>query len=232
MLLATACLIASLGCGSDRRSPVAPVPQTDFYPLAVGNQWRYDLSRRIQIILNGDSMAPRVQDLTEERELVAVDTVGGREYVVEERRLIDPVRNITIRDTVLLRQDDTGLYAIRMGQLPENESVILRYPLEPGAEWLRRPLGPPVTLTVEDRDTLDLASGMREAFRIRLEFAALGPEDFSRVWYGPCGFLRSTGHQETMAKNALTCEIALIISDDSTELVALDLTDPGRCATP
>ena len=60
------------GCGNDPRFTAPPPPAPAFLPLAVGSQWDYAVSRTRQIIFNGDTLAPTVLDLIEERELVGV----------------------------------------------------------------------------------------------------------------------------------------------------------------
>ncbi|MFQ5511972.1 MAG: hypothetical protein ACE5EO_09000 [Candidatus Krumholzibacteriia bacterium] len=228
IVLVAAFLAASSGCGRDRPALVTPAaPAGDFYPLAVGNQWRYALSRTVLIVLNGDTLAPTVQHLIEERELVAVDTTSGDTYFVEHSRLFDAAGTDTLHDTRFLRQDDTGLYAA--GGAGGEESTLLSYPLEPGARWIVNPQGPPVTLIVEGADTLGLAGGFVGAYRIRRESLSLSPEDSSHVWYGYCGRIRSAVHRETMAMDVLTGDIALIVTDDATELAGVSLVSPGRC---
>ncbi len=233
LLVVVACLFVSSGCGEGRQFLFAPAPPAeDFYPLAVGNLWRYSAGLTIQIVRKGDTLTVQDIDIIQERELIGVDSIAGRGYVIEETRLFDAAGMATVSGRVLLRQDDTGLYAADFAAdrdtLPV-EATLLRYPLEPGARWLRSPLGLPVTLVVEDSETLDLAPGSIRAYRLRREFLTLSPEDFSTVWYGRCGRLRFEEHRETMAKDALTGEVVLIISDNIIELVELHLVDPGAC---
>ncbi len=225
VLLVVVYLIA--GCGNDPRVTAPPPPAPGFLPLAVGSQWDYAVSRTQRIISKGDT-STTVVDGIEQRELVGVDSISGREYLIEQRRLF-LADTLTSTLQVLLRQDDSGLFAAQGDTLPE--VTLLLYPLEPGTQWLRNPLGLPVTLVVEDADTLDLVAGARTGFRIRVEVSSLGPDGFWRVWYGPCGFLRSELHQVLRAMDPLTGDIVILIFDDTTELVALHLVEPGQCAT-
>ncbi len=75
------------------------------------------------------------------------------------------------------------------------ELTRLQYPLRAGADWVLRRY-PLYTARVEAQETLALAPGRFDAWRIRYGSGYYGPEDIVRVWYGRSGYLGLNSHLE------------------------------------
>ncbi|MDH3217425.1 MAG: hypothetical protein OEN01_14260 [Candidatus Krumholzibacteria bacterium] len=155
----------------------------------------------------------------------------GQTYLAKKRDLSASVR------AVLREHIDRGR---RLSELPTlsgdsndpavEELKLLAYPLRPTAQWTVRAQPKLVVAFVESEDTLNLAAGQLEAYRIRFESELLDEADFELRWYGTCGGLRTVTHLETMATDSSTGEVVLIITEEIEELVALQITGSSRCS--
>jgi len=230
-------LLAS--CGRVDRLPTTPPadgiellkldrPATDpqahgwanFYPMAVGNRWRY-ASVDIKVFINYDSsrLTKHGEGKTEIVQ-ARMEELHGRQYMREE---------IGIPDTVLTgggvrwrREDRTGLYEFGTpapDAPPFSETRLLAYPLHTGATWAMYPSSRlKVTATVEGIDVLSLPAGRFTAWRIRISGAT--PRD-RVIWYGRAGYLGSKGHDESPPPS--DPQHIQIIYDHADSLTALDL---------
>lgn len=107
------------------------------------------------------------------------------------------------------------------------ELTRLRYPLHPGASWIVLD-DPRVTAMVEARETLAFRDRRLTSWRIRIDWPGVfGPRDVAHVWYGRCGELQLVAHLEGVATDENGDPVGLLISDESTVLVGLDLTRGG-----
>jgi hypothetical protein len=75
------------------------------------------------------------------------------------------------------------------------------------------------------RETLSLAIGDTPAWRIRVDVATAGPDDYIRVSYGTEGLLRREAHREFDAVDVLLDEIVHIVTHEVEELVSLQLVE-------
>lgn len=168
----------------------------NFYPMAVGNRWRYASSdTKVFISYDGTRIVKHGEGKTEIVQ-VRMEQLHGRMYMREE---------IGIPDTVLAgggvrwrREDPTGLYEFGPeppGAPPFSEARLLAYPLHVGASWEMFPGSRlRVTATVEGMDVADFPAGRFPAWRIRIS----GPEPRNQIaWYGRAGYLGSKAHDDS-----------------------------------
>ncbi len=167
-----------------------------FYPMAVGNRWRYaGFQTKVFISFNGDTTARKYGEGKTEVVQVRFEQMGGRTYMREE---------IGIPDTVLLgggvrwrREDRTGLY--ELGTTPPDappfsETRLLAYPLHVGTKWaMVESSRLKITATVEGMDVLNLPAGRFPAWRIHVSG---GTPEYT-VWYGRAGYLALKQHLDT-----------------------------------
>ena len=88
-----------------------------FYPLDLGNHWRF---HRVFTLGSGASAVVRRSSI--DHDLVCVETIEGREYVIDRLTQVDSTEsgNNTYLQWVRNRQDPTGLYEadIGIGEVP------------------------------------------------------------------------------------------------------------------
>ena len=168
----------------------------NFYPMAVGNRWRYaSVDNKVFINYDGSRLTKHSEGKTEIVQ-VRMEVLHGRLYMREE---------IGIPDTVVAgggvrwrREDRTGLYEFGPpppDAPPFSETRLLAYPLHVGATWAMYPSSRlKVMATVDGIDVLNMPAGRFTAWRIRISGAA--PRD-QVVWYGRAGYLGSKGHDES-----------------------------------
>ncbi len=83
--------------------------RADFFPLTIGNHWRYARSFSVVVTPTGSPpQAPTVVTGQKDARLVSTQTLGGRDYVLEEDVITDDGSPTTQR--IYWRQDRTGLY--------------------------------------------------------------------------------------------------------------------------
>jgi len=153
VILAAACG----GCGS-AVEPVAPAPAPgnesalravlageglptetgsaagSFYPLQLGNHWGYHRTFTVQVIPDvGPIPRPFVYRARRDRDLVCIEELAGRSYVVERRVETSGISRSTF--WVLHRQDESGLYEadVALSQPPACEAAGTRRVLPAGA---------------------------------------------------------------------------------------------------
>jgi hypothetical protein len=87
----------------------------EFYPLKVGNSWRYSHLLRLTTTGTGSGEDPLEFHATVDRELIGTESLSERQYVVEEERFIEGDQP---EDTFLAwtryRQDRQGLYYLNI----------------------------------------------------------------------------------------------------------------------
>jgi hypothetical protein len=140
-----------------------------------------------------------------------------------------PVLSEHLRQGRLLRNLSPSVLNVHTGS-PDNEVKLLAYPLDIDTRWTARAQPQITTAVVEALETIELAAGTMDAYRIRLESAALDPDDFVLWWYGPCGRLRTLTHIETIAVDSSTGESVLIVTEEIEELVGPGVTPTNSTA--
>lgn len=226
LCLFTLFLAVVTGCSRVDRLPTTPTDgMAEFYPMAVGNRWRYGSSATKDFIrYDGTRLSKHAEGKTEVVQ-VRTEELHGRLYMREE---------IGIPDTVLAgggvrwrRQDRKGLYEFGPpppDAPPYSETRLLAYPLRAGAKWAMYPSSRlEVIATVEGRDVLNLPAGRFLAWRIRITGTV--PRD-QIVWYGRAGYLGSRGHDDTGP--ALYPNRQQVIYDRVDSLTRVDLVRHNR----
>jgi hypothetical protein len=138
-------LVFAAGCRDGASAPESPtvpavgitaartVSSREFYPLAVGNEWTYQRTFRIEVeILDGagDPVAKTFEG-TGERRIIGREEISGREYFVEQSTLaVNGRPNVTMTRT-RFRQDHAGLYVADVAADARSGSMPLD--LRPGA---------------------------------------------------------------------------------------------------
>ena len=110
--------------------------------------------------------------------------------------------------------------AERPGGVGDNEVELLHYPIVPGASWtLRADFG--LAWTVEGPELLTIPAGKFPAYRIRVTFDGMGPNDKVLIWYGRSGRLRYALHVRSVATDENGNPIGEVVSDESEVLQSL-----------
>lgn len=237
LLLAAAALG---GCSSPNPTgPPDTPPNNGFVPLETGNTWQSVVTQvTTTTYLDGTpSPPPTVLNLTAERSIIGVEEIAGQVYAVEELALSDGAQ--TTFAWTRYRQDAAGLYsasvptsqppamptALLIEEPADGERTRLRYPLESGTTWA---VTATERATVETIETLQLPAGNVDAYRIRVESAAGGPDDFVLLWYSGCGLVRWTSHQVIRAGGPGGANL-IIVRDYLEELAAITLAGDIAC---
>lgn len=250
--LFAAAAVALSGCGDDG---VRPVPRdagdTSFevrsVPLAVGSRWSYAFDYTNEWFSDaGINLPPPVHlTATGTRTLVETETLDGRDYVVEWE-VVSAKGGTPTERWRRYRQDEAALYRasvslaaapgeVDTGGDPVDDLTRLVFPLEVGLTWTQLPGNPSPSFEVESLDTLSLAIGDVPAFRVRVDVASDGDDDYRLLWFGVQGLLRRHDHHEIMAIDGATNEVVRIVSDEVEEvtevqLPQLQLSQPARAA--
>jgi hypothetical protein len=205
-------------------------------PLTLDNTWNYNVSYDVTFTGEDgtDAREPQHRTASEMRQITGVDTIAGREYVVETF-IATAAGEPPVVSWRRLRQDRDALYqadvaSIPPGEIPPDAVVVdqvrLRFPIAAGATWRLRPDSDAFVLTVEALETLPLAIGNTPAWRVRVDGANAGPDDYTRLWYGAEGLLRREIHTEFDAVDAVTDETVHVVTHSVEGLVSLQLMDP------
>ena len=134
-LLVALSLLLLAGCGRQGLHPTAAVsPERDaapslairapgghpgppdaahgeFFPLAIGNRWHY--AGKVSVLIVQDDGSPLAQfelSTTKASRLLGSETLGGREYLVEEDVIHEEGGGPDMVQRIFWRQDRTGLY--------------------------------------------------------------------------------------------------------------------------
>jgi len=227
-----------MGCAQDPAGPQPeqPIPwQVSSMPLAVGNSWTYAVTFHVDFLRPNGTKArePRHLDASATREIISTETIDGREYVVEEF-ITYAEDEPTLTSWRRLRQDEDAVYqanvsaSVPPGEVPPGATVhdklLLELPVTDGATWSLPPENPSAIYTVEEKEELPLAIGETEAWRIRIEYAGDGPDDYTTRWYGVEGLLRREAHTEFDASDA-TGDVIHVVTHTVEELAAVDLVE-------
>jgi hypothetical protein len=202
----------------------------DFYPLQIGNRWRYSGSssrRENGTILKQGSWTRDVL-------LARYEPVGGRTYVREEGIHRDGLQEF--RTVGWKRQDRTGLY--EAGPSPPardsvsyshpHETRLLAYPMHRGACWVideaRR-----ITAVIDRTELVDTPAGRFPAWKIRARNGGHLTSEEVFVWYGRAGYLGMTVHAQ-FERTSPTGETVVIVDDQAEWLESIDLihNQPGE----
>jgi len=202
-------LIALLtGCGRENRVLTAPTAERvgvsaldrasvqaedlgRFYPLDIGNRWRYAGFTHSK---HGD--VEKGGRWTKETTLARSVVRNGGAYVEEQITITDEQQQF--QGVRWLRQDRSGLF--ETGVPPPSapldyETMLLAYPLHRGATWVVSE-SPRITATVEGSEVLDTPAGRLPSWRIRLRNAGHHPSEEVFVWYGRAGYLGMKRHDQ------------------------------------
>lgn len=243
-LALAALVVAAFALPACDDNPTRPLPVTKetpppepegFVPLTLGSSWEYTLDVTIDMLdQDGRPVQPRrIYNLTEVRALVAVDTIAGREYVVEKQTTFASDSPDTVVQWRRFRQDSTGLYRAAVpldslpGTLPRMTDVVefrrLLYPLETGDHWPLVAGDRSVIHFVDGPDTLTVGTGEEPSIRIRVVVAGAGPNDYVLRWFSRTGFLGRTDHHEYDARDLATGQQVHLISHEMERLVRADI---------
>lgn len=231
-------LVAAVFLGACSDDPAGPDDSgtggdVDRLPLAVGSAWTYDLTFDVTWTYDDGTEAnpPEHIEGTGTREIIGTETIDGRDYVTEAFFASSdggPPRAAWRR----FRQADGALYQADVAtSLPPNkvpdeefgESVRLRFPLAAGETWQLRPGSAAVIVTVEARETLSLPVGETSAWRVRVEAASAGPDDYRLLWYSRDGLVRLENHAEVHASDITSGRTVLIVTHEVQVLTEVDL---------
>lgn len=232
--------MALSACSDDGLRP-APNPdgtETGFevssVPLLVGTRWVYDLDYTRVWFSDARIDLPPPTHLTAvgTRTLEQVETLDGRDYVVEHQ--VVSGGGTPVERWRRYRQDDAALYRadIALGVSPGGvggdgtpivDLTVLQFPLEAGDTWPQRAQRSLASFTVEALDTLVLGGDEVPAYRVRVDVAADGDDDFRLFWYGEHGFLRRYEHHEIVATDAVSGETVRIVTDETETLTSFEL---------
>lgn len=232
-------------CSSD--DPVTPAvtpPVNEGYvPLAVGDSWTFQATQtRTTEFQNRPSPPPEVSVLTGDYSIVTTEELSGATYSVQKRAFLSG-GVVTVTTWIRYRQDADGLYVapVPFNQPPtlrttyfieefappvEGERIELLYPLETDATWI---INAQQRATVEGPETLQLPAGAVSTWRVRIDNAASGPNDYARAWYAGCGLVRTENHQEIMAMDPGTGDIVKITQHVVSELTEFIPVGDHRC---
>ena len=226
-------------CTDDGAGPQIPPWEVSGMPLAVGNTWSYDLSFDVTFKYEDgtDALEPKHLTASGTRQITGTETIDGREYVVEMFSG-DYGGGSPAVWWRRFRQEPDAFYqadvanSVPPGEFPPEEEigdqVRLRFPLAAGDSWRLRSGSDAIILTVEAQDTLSLSIGDIPAWRIRIDVAAAGPDDYIRLWYGMEGLLRRETHTEFNASDGSGGEIVHVVTHDMEELASLKLVAASR----
>jgi hypothetical protein len=139
----------------------APASEGGFYPLEIGNRWRYRLVVRLAITTNQGPQPPIVLRGHRTATLIGDEVHAGHRYVIDEERTLAPGSSEPVVQTFLYRQDRSGLYA---GFFPEPGAVIHGTPAAASAPDRFAAALRQAGDAYVDR-TVDVRAG-REAFRL------------------------------------------------------------------
>jgi len=174
----------------------------DFYPLAVGNQWTYELKLILETVAADGSQIRHEETSYELR--VAIDCAtqaGGHVWFIERIHHMFPGNSgPTWR---VLRQDRDGLHALERLSTPDpcaglpsleraRRVEVLRYPLRPGSTWVVQDDAidnSTVTATVEAHEVIETPAGRFPTVRIRIETTHDLPNRTDHRWYGRDGLI-------------------------------------------
>jgi hypothetical protein len=230
------------GCtSSNPTAPQQPNPNAGFVPLQLGDTWQSVVTQTEQITYTDGRPPPPpdVLNLSAQRSIVGTEEIEGYTYAVEE--LVRSDGDSTLVTWTRYRQDIDGLYlaAVSKTEPPKPTSALLieevlatdgerkrlQYPLENGATWA---VTPTERATVEGVESLVLPIGMVDAYRIRVESAVGGPDNYVLWWYSGCGLVRFASHLviRTFDQDGTPITINL---DYVEELAAVSLTGEGTC---
>ena len=232
------CLAVLAGaCASD--DPAAPPPpgpaNEGYVPLAEGDTWiwRVTQTRTTTVISGGSSPPPEITTIDGEYSIVGTEDIAGATYSVQRRVFVDE-KDASVTTYVRYRQDESGLYTANVPEIQPpavetyallmeevsmigaGERVQLRYPLQTDATWV---VSAQETATCEGPEVLLLPAGRVSTWRIRIEHAVAGPDDYVRVWYSSCGMVRTETHQEILAMDPGTGQAVRLEIDVVGELV-------------
>ena len=223
-------------------SPLGVTSPGGFYPLEIGNSWRYaGTFSKTFTPKQGEPTVKRGR-WTREAVLAHFVVLGGRTYVQEEGVRRDESQEIhTVR---FLRQDRSGLYEAGPGPLPladsprsvppsvtsllNNDSplfetTLLTYPIHRGATWVISPVQR-IVATVEGMEVLVTPAGRFPAWRVRVRNHGHDPREEAFAWYGHAGYLGMSVHlqYEKLDQNG---EPIIITQDQAEWLEAIELRD-------
>jgi hypothetical protein len=174
----------------------------DFYPLAVGNQWTYELKLILETVA-ADGSQIRHEETSYELQ-VAIDCAtqaGGYVWFIERIHHMFPGNSgPTWR---VLRQDRDGLHALERLSTPDpcaglpplegaRRVEVLRYPLRPGSTWVMQDDSidnSTATATVEAHEVIETPAGRFPTVRIRIENLLDLPNRTDHRWYGRDGLI-------------------------------------------
>jgi len=243
-------LLAAFGCSRVDRLPTAATTErsatvthvqlnrsapnlgayglANFYPMAVGNRWRY-AGENSKTIISAGGRDSKHGAWTREAVLTGTETINGREYLREEDALDDrsaPTGGV-VHTVRWLREDRSGLYEV--GVEPPRaplftETRLLAYPLHTGATWVTTEY-PHTTASVEGMEVLSTSAGRFPVWRIRVRYGGHLPQEKAFVWYGRAGYLGMKTHLD-VGKQDTTGHIE-IIEDQAESLTSLELTTPA-----
>ena len=113
------------------------------------------------------------------------------------------------------------------GGANDSEVGFLKYPLHVGSSWsIREDIR--LTWTVEGVERIDLPGGQFTAYRIRVRYEGMQPDDEAIIWYGRSGRLAHRLHLSGIATDSDGNPIGTFTSDESEELVGLSLKPESR----
>ena len=175
----------------------------DFYPLAVGNQWTYEVKLvQVRVAADGSETLLGESAYPLELSIECTTQIEGHEWFIE--RIHHMTAGIEPKFRAL-RQDRDGLHALERlhstdpcGSVPSLDGTLpvqeLRYPLRPGVTWTmdddRFAFGPTIA-TVEAHEVIVTPAGRFPTVRIRVERArpAVSPTTTEHRWYGRQGLI-------------------------------------------
>lgn len=224
-------LLAVMACSD---SGVGPILSRDdrltALPLALGSEWDYALTFDVTFedVDGAPVLPPEHRQGTGTRIIVALDTIAGREYAVEDftARADGGAERTRWRR---FRQEDGVVYQADVpllvppggvpGDADPGELVRLRLPPDVGDSWRLRAGDPGVTVTVESLDTLTVGTDDVPAWRVRIVDDSAGPADYTADWYGADGLIRRVVHEEFDAVDVGSGERVHITKHEIQELV-------------
>jgi hypothetical protein len=87
-----------------------------------------------------------------------------------------------------------------------------------------------VTATVESLDTLSTSAGSFAAYRVRIDRANQGANDWQRVWYGRCGKIRSERHVEVIAIDPGDDTRVRVVTEETEIMTNANVAEPIDCS--